>query len=158
MTSDRNKFRGPEHTREANICMSGKYIQTSKVDEGKKKKKIRVDPEDRIRFQVCFLWEAIQENNFGLKWGNGNMKGKKPLEVYYGVSAIQIFSTSEVSYPNCKGTYEGCIRQLFSVIDGMLYQEITNFPMLLVWILLFSEYYCWGNFILWWYLSLQTGY
>ena len=32
-----------------------------------KKKKIRVDPEDRIRFQVCFLWEAIQENNFGLK-------------------------------------------------------------------------------------------
>lgn len=43
MTSDRNKFRGPEHTREANVCMSGRYIQTSKVDEGKKKKKIRVD-------------------------------------------------------------------------------------------------------------------
>lgn len=39
MTSDRNKFRGPEHTREANVCMSGRYIQTSKVDEGKKKKK-----------------------------------------------------------------------------------------------------------------------
>lgn len=33
----------------------------------REKKKIRVDPEDRIRFQVCFLWEAIQENNFGLK-------------------------------------------------------------------------------------------
>lgn len=72
------------------------------------------------------------------KW---NMKGKKPLEVYYGVSAIQIFSTSEVSYPNCKGTYEGCIRQLFSVIDGMLYQEITNF--LCCW----SEYYCFLNII-----------
>ena len=28
---------------------------------------ISLGPEDRIRFQVYFMWEAIQENNFGLE-------------------------------------------------------------------------------------------
>ena len=45
-------------------CQEDKSKQAKLMRE--KKKKIRVYPEDRIRFQVYFMWEATQENNFGL--------------------------------------------------------------------------------------------
>lgn len=73
------------------------------------------------------------------KW---EYEGKEAFrEVYYGVSAIQIFSTSEVSTQTVRELAKDASHSS-SVIDGMLYQEITNFPYVAG-----LEYYCFLNII-----------
>lgn len=69
------------------------------------------------------------------------MKGKKPLEVYYEVSAIQIFSTSEVSYPN--------VRELMKDASDSSSQSLMEcfIRKLLISLCCWSEYYCFLNII-----------
>lgn len=103
---------------------------------------ISLDPEDRIRFQVYFMWEAIQENNFGLEWGNGNMKGKKPLEVYYEVGTIQRWHSrchlALQRYPTQD------VRELMKDMSDSSSQSLTECSVrkLLISLCCWSEYYC----------------